>query len=730
MLKQLLYSTIALVISSQFLYSESLSNKRPNIVYFYLDDLGWGSLIPNGQNDRRQSGKATPKIPNIDNLTMNGVNFSRAYGAPVCSPARSCQQTGYHQGHTYADRNDRDNARKAIRKEDVTMGTLMKKAGYVTGYWGKWGYGGSSTKEANPVILNQQTLPSEHGYDYILAELHHVRAHTFFQPTLWEFKPGYKNMKLTPNSLSKYKGSSKYPEKPAYQNDKNYPKIAYADDSYAFAMLDFVREKSQAYKKTGQPFFALFAPQVPHSPFDEITQLPNYDIEFKGDKYYQKLHPQAKQWACMMSRIDSHIGNIIQALKDPNSDGDQSDSIFDNTLIVLMSDNGAASNKAIPQLGANSNLRGAKNSIFEGGIRVPCIVHWPSKINQESSLKSGTSTDFITCATDMLPTFCEIVGIDSPTGIDGVSIAPYLTGQGEQRHREYFIHESQPSRSIIRDNMKLIQKGQKYWLYDLSKNEKQDLSKAQPELRKELAQILKDEQVEAPQWTANTYHQWLGANGAPISKANNWSRYVYKDMERTYEEEEGSPRIPWTAFIHNSSNRAKAVEVDQNVDFLSLELKGRVYLNIHDKTLTARNELRAYKNVKISLKGGSISTMRWLDLRKDSTFIGYGSITGSFYHSGNLFVKDEALIVEKDFVAQKQARFMFTEESQLIVKGQAKITGELMLNIPQKLPKGKTLTIIHSSKLTGQFKNTKLKSMSGQDFKLSYSKKSVKAIAQ
>ena len=112
---------------------------RPNILYFYVDDMGWGSIGPNGQAARKKSGEAYVKTPNLDKLAAAGINFSRAYGCTVCSPARSSQQTGFHQGHTFADRNDSDNAKKAIRVEDICMGDALAAAGYVTGILGKVG---------------------------------------------------------------------------------------------------------------------------------------------------------------------------------------------------------------------------------------------------------------------------------------------------------------------------------------------------------------------------------------------------------------------------------------------------------------------------------------------------------------------------------------------------------------------------------------------------------------
>ena len=166
-----------------------------------------------------------------------------------------------------------------MRADDILMGDALSAAGYVTGYWGKWGYGGSKDK-VNPVIDNVQTLPTSHGYQYVLAELHHVRAHTFFQPTLWSAPapPGaIGGIHLIPNSMAAYRNRKDYPGTPALQNDPGYPEVAYCDDCYAFAALEFVRAQGRNYHESGQPFFGLLAVQIPHAPFGEITALPHWD---------------------------------------------------------------------------------------------------------------------------------------------------------------------------------------------------------------------------------------------------------------------------------------------------------------------------------------------------------------------------------------------------------------------------------------------------------------------
>ncbi|NWK56257.1 sulfatase-like hydrolase/transferase [Verrucomicrobiaceae bacterium N1E253] len=625
---------------------DSIAAPRPNILYFYVDDMGYGSIGPNGQNDRRANNLPAVQTPNIDAMAVTGVNFQRAYGAPVCSPARSSQQTGYHQGHTYADRNDTNNARKAMRAEDITMGDALKAAGYVTGYWGKWGYGAES-KQNDPALLNLQTLPNNHGYDYILTELHHTRAHTFFQPTLWHFKPGDTQIALIPNSMAAYTDPASYPQSPAKQSDPAYPSTAYCDDLYAMHCLDFVRTQAQNYNSTGQPFFALFAPQIPHSPYGEVSSLPGYADAYASDPHFADRSAQAQNWAAMVTRIDAHIGNILAALEDPNNDGDTSDSVAANTLVIFQSDNGGASNDGVSQYASNADLRGAKNSIWEGGLRVPLVMRWPDEIDAHSPIQIGTNSQRVVDVTDLLPTFCELAGVEIPTGVDGVSIAPTLTGDGHQRARPYITHESQPNRSIIRGNMKLVDKNGSFELYDLDVNENTNIASSHTGLVSELSTLLLGENVRAAQWTANTYHNWTGADNTNISDAANWSDYIYAEGGTTYNTENGAPTIPWTASMKNSGGSHNTSTVDRDTSFLSLEVEGasataKQMIDVSDKTLTARNELRLKAHSSVDIDNGTLDTLRWVEVHEEAAITGSGDITGTLYQSGSLVISQSS----------------------------------------------------------------------------------------
>ena len=680
LLKTLLTVVALLFIASTWVRAENAPPLRPNILYLYVDDMGWGSIGPNGQSARRAQGLPALHTPNLDRLAAQGLNFSRAYGCTVCSPARSSQQTGFHQGHTFADRNDPDNAKKAIRTADLTMGDVLSKAGYVTGYWGKWGYGGSADQQA-PTLDNLQTLPTAHGYQQVLAELHHVRAHTFFQPTLWHApaRPGsIGGLELVPNSLSSIVGNPHYPTTPALQNHPDYPSTAYCDDSYAFAALDFVREQAQNYRATGQPFFGLFAAQVPHAPFGEIATLPAWDAAYRDQP---DLSPEARQWAAMVTRIDGHLGNLLAALEDPNGDGDTSDSVADNTLIVFQSDNGGPQHNARDEFAANGNLRGQKGQIYEGGIRIPTIIRWPG-------LAAGTTTDRLLDVTDLLPTFCELAGVPAPLGIDGVSIAPLLRNSGAPRTREFLIHEAHPRQSIIRGHYKLIRDEKSpLELYDLSTDpsESKDIAGQHSALVTDLEKLLLDERVAEPRGFATTYHHWTGTNGATTSDAANWSDYHYTNAGITYQSDDGSPQLSWIAQLHNSGPTPTIARADQHLEVLALEISGEaeqhLVLDPH-VNLLGRNEVRLSRNAKLTLQGGTVSSLRWIEINAGAALAGHGTLDSDLFTRGTITA---------------------SRVGPLQVTGTATLGGTLTFPTAERVKSGDRIPVLHAHAVRGKF---------------------------
>lgn len=717
---------------------------RPNILYLYVDDMGWGAIGPNGQASRKALGQPYLLTPNLDRLASEGVNFTRSYGCTVCSPARSSQQSGFHQGHTFADRNDPNNAKKAMRADDVLMGDVLSKAGYTTGYWGKWGYGGSRDLN-NPVILNTQTLPTSHGYQQVVTELHHVRAHTFFQPTLWRAPAqdgAIGGLELIPNSMAPYQSDTSYPNLPARQNHPDYPSTAYCDDVYAFAALDFVRNQAIRYIKTGQPFFGLLAVQVPHAPFAEISQLPEWNKAYQNVPHFADLPDQAQQWAAMVTRIDAHIGNLLSALDDPNGDGDSSDSVAAKTLVIFQSDNGGPQHSARREFAANGGLRGQKGQIYEGGIRVPTIIRWPEKITDRSTLRRGTSHDRVIDVSDFLPTFCELSGATIPVGIDGVSVAPMLRGEGLQRDRDFLIHEAGRMASIIYGRHKLIRSTSHLALYDLKEDptESNDLSVSQSDLVEKLEGLLLGERVTEPRGFANTYHRWVGMDKGAASDPGNWSDYVYSNAGVTYQEDRGLPRSSWVAIVANSGSESMTVRADSDLEFLGLEilggalLEGQQTLILGDNVnLVGRNEIRVSQNARLLVNGGKVSSLRWVDVLTDGVLEGRGIIDADLFNSGAVRLapglgKSEQLNVRGNYSESDGCVLEIvvngTASSAIVVDGQAHLAGELKISTDESFvpARGRAFTVLVANRLVGRFSNSKdlVSASNNVRFRISY----------
>lgn len=702
--KALVYSTLGTLITLGSIPAVQAA-LRPNILYLYADDLGWGTRSLN-------RGSETSLItPTIDSLADAGINFRMAYGCMVCSPARSSQQTGFHQGHTWTDRND-PHSSKAIRADDKTIGDMLGAAGYRVGYYGKWGYGANSAL-INPTINNPQTLPINHGYTDLLAELHHVRAHTFFQESLW-----FNNIDTHGlNTVLEYNANT------------NQQKQAYADDLYAEAAEDFIR----THAASAQPFFCEIAFQVPHTPLGDVIEMPGWFDAYAGTTA-TNWPVDAQQYAAMLNRQDGHIADLLAALEDPNNDGNTNDSIRANTLIIFASDNGGQGGTPHDYFDTNGNLSGRKGSVLEGGIRVPTFFNWQGVISP------GQSTDHITCVSDVLPTLCELAGILPPPGIDGVSIAPLLTGEGQQRVRPWYTHESGNTWSLIRnDGYKLRNTGALYFLADGSNTnyEDTDLSAAHPEIVDEMQAIAMAERVTEPNNFANTYHHWTGTNGAHASDAANWSDYDYSNAGVSYLSDSGAPRESWNATLANTGSSDQTAILDASIHTLGIEIAGnpdtqaRQRLNIQSgHTLTGRNEIRLSPYSEVRLNGGKLNSVRWVDLLEGASIQGPGTIDAILYNSGTLDTsirrRSGSTTISSDYhqTAAGSLGVLIGSQTSLVVTGTAHLDGQLHSILPKNFSgaDGDRFTVISAQAVVGTFRHADNMIKSGaHHFRIHYS---------
>ena len=388
------------------------TKKKPNIIYILADDLGYGDLSLYGQDEFT--------TPNIDRLAMEGMNFTDHYsGSTVCAPSRCSLMTGLHTGHTQVRGNKEiePEGQAPMEPGTVTIPTLLKQGGYVSGMFGKWGLGypGSAS---DPMIFFDEF------YGYNCQRY----AHRYYPAYLWH---NDKKVEIEGN----------------HWINKN----TFAPDIIHEKALEFIEKNNP--KKTGKPFFLYYPSTIPHAeliaPQDEILQqfIGKFDERpFPGGNtqdlksaaygpnmsipaYCPQENPKAV-FAALITRLDRQVGEIIEKLQELGID--------DNTIVIFTSDNGAHAEGGIHPDDFNSNgkWRGMKRDLYEGGIRVPMIVRWPGKV------KAGTTSDHISAFWDILPTFCEIGGVAAPANIDGISMLPVLLGHdSEQKQHEYLYWE-------------------------------------------------------------------------------------------------------------------------------------------------------------------------------------------------------------------------------------------------------------------------------------------------
>jgi arylsulfatase A-like enzyme len=388
---------------------------KPNIIYILADDLGYGDLGCYGQEKI--------KTPNLDQMAAEGIRFTQHYaGSTVCAPSRCALMTGKHGGHCTV----RGNVEVLMKQDEMTLGKLIKQAGYSTGCIGKWGIGHPPPPDD----------PKNNGFDYFFGYLSMWHAHNYYPEFLW------RDGKKIP-----LKNIVKRPEK-HYQKDQEnltglaIKKVDYSSDLFTQDALSFI-EKQQ------NPFFLFLCYTIPHVNNEAVwfngqgMEVPDYGI-YKDKDW---IEPE-KAKAAMITRMDRDIGMIFQKLKDFGID--------DNTLGIFTSDNGPHKEGGIvPEFfDSNGKLRGIKRDLYEGGVRVPMIARWSGKI------KAGSVSDHVSAFWDVLPTFADLANIETPQGIDGISFLPTLLGNNSKQKKHEFLywefHEGGSSQAIRMGDWKAV----------------------------------------------------------------------------------------------------------------------------------------------------------------------------------------------------------------------------------------------------------------------------------
>jgi len=413
-------------------------SKKPNIIYIVSDDLGYGDLGCYGQK--------VVKTPQLDKMAQEGLRFTDHYaGHTVCRPSRLVFLTGKHTGHTAIAGNNMH----VLPKGSVTVTSLLKQAGYVTGGAGKWALGDVGTSGH----------PNRQGFDFFYGYLDQSAAHDYYPENLFR---NDKAERLPGNVNSG-------------QRNVSSKKVTYAHTRITEEALGFIKRNKD------KPFYLNLTWTIPHTNNEagrvekDGQEVPDYGI------YKDRDWPNPeKGFAAMVTLMDTDMGKVLDLLKELK--------IEKRTLVVFTSDNGPhqEGGHKVDFFNSNGKLKGYKRSLHDGGIRVPMVAWWPGTV------KSGI-TDLPSAFWDWLPTACELGGAEIPAGIDGISFVPTLLGQkAKQKKHEYLFWRWSRFRAVRMGKWKGVQTNKKLALYDLDVDigENKDLSGKHPDIAKKITQII------------------------------------------------------------------------------------------------------------------------------------------------------------------------------------------------------------------------------------------------
>jgi len=361
--------------------SHAAAAEQPNIILIFTDDQGYGDIgVYGGQGF---------KTPNLDKMAEQGVRFTDFYvNCPVCSGSRAALLTGCHYQRVSMRAVMFPRNMTGLHPDEVTIADVLKTKGYATACIGKWHQG-----------HREPFLPTKQGFDYYYGV-----------PYSNDMTIDPKNAKLAKNiTLRQDMTIDKIRSEKIRRNwvplMRGVEVIEYPADQatltkrYTQETIKFIKQNKD------KPFFVYLPHTQPH--------LPMYvSKEFKGRT--------KNLFGDVMEEIDWSVGQILDTLKKLNLD--------EKTLVIFTTDNGTRS-------GSSGKLRARKASIYEGGVRVPCIVRWPGKVPQ------GKVVSEIVATIDLLPTLAKLTGAKVPNDriIDGKDIWPLMSAQqGAKSPHEFY----------------------------------------------------------------------------------------------------------------------------------------------------------------------------------------------------------------------------------------------------------------------------------------------------
>ena len=373
------------------------TDRPPNIVVIFIDDMGYADIGPFGASDY--------PTPNLDQLAAGGRTFTDFYVTQaVCSASRAGLMTGCYNVRVGIQGALGPNAKIGINPDETTMAELCKQKGYATACYGKWHLGD-----------RQPFLPLQNGFDDYFG--------LPYSNDMWPYHPGVRHLSMEDRL-------KRWPHLPLY--DKNEVVNPAVDGEAQEQLTTQYTEKAVSFidQHKDEPFFLY----LPHS----MVHVPLYVSEkFKGKS-------GAGLYGDVVMEVDWSVGQIVDALK--------RNQIEDNTLVIFTSDNGPWLSYG-DHAGSAGPLREGKGTMWEGGCREPTIMSWPGKI------PAGTVCDTPAMTIDIFPTVAKLIGVNLPEQpIDGKDIWPLISGEPSAKspHEAYFFYYGSGLKAVRSGKWKLV----------------------------------------------------------------------------------------------------------------------------------------------------------------------------------------------------------------------------------------------------------------------------------
>ena len=418
---------------------------RPNVVLIITDDVGYGDLGSYGASDI--------KTPNLDSLAKSGTRLTDFYAAPNCSPTRAALMSGRYQQRVRIE-NPLGAARVAadqgLRATGRSLPQLLKNNGYRTALIGKWHLG-----------YKREFSPAAHGFDYFFG--------------------------LKGGLIDYYQHTDSSGEHDLFENDEPTHVTGYSTDLFSDRAVKFIEESGD------RPFFIEVAYNAAHWPF----QVPDHPSVAPNNARF--VQPQddptntRQDYVAIFERADRGVGQILAALERRG--------LTRNTLVIYTQDNGGE------WLSRNAPLFNRKNSVWEGGIRVPAILRWPGRI------PTGKTSGQVGIVMDLTATILAATNSPVPpeARLEGINLLPLLQGGAQRIERTLFFRITSPARrqrAVRQGDWKLMLDGNSPMLFDLAKDigERNDLASQRGDIVRKLFPLVtrweQDVDAEAKQQAA------------------------------------------------------------------------------------------------------------------------------------------------------------------------------------------------------------------------------------